>query len=55
MRRFNNDEASKIPVQAYAADGSERTIRIKPRNKQDAIFYSQPNAGLRNPAGTSGQ
>jgi hypothetical protein len=41
VRRFG-DSLRDIPVNAYAADGTRRTIPIRPRSIQDVYYYSVP-------------
>jgi hypothetical protein len=41
VRRFG-DTLHDIPVNAYAADGTRRTIPIRPRSIQDVYYYSLP-------------
>jgi hypothetical protein len=41
VRRFG-DTLRDIPVNAYAADGTRRTIHIRPTSIQDVYYYSQP-------------
>jgi hypothetical protein len=39
VRRFQ-DDLHDIPVSAYAADGTQRTIVIRPTSVQDVYYYS---------------
>lgn len=41
VRRFQ-DDLRDIPVSAYAADGTRRTIVIRPTSIQDVYYYSAP-------------
>ncbi len=41
VRRFQ-DNLHDIPVSAYAADGTRRTIVIRPTSIQDVYYYSAP-------------
>src|SRR6516165_7743296 len=41
LRRFQ-DNLHDIPVSAYAADGTQRTIVIRPTSIQDVYYYSAP-------------
>jgi hypothetical protein len=41
VRKFD-DKLQDIPVDAYAADGSRRSIVIHPRSIQDVYYYSVP-------------
>jgi hypothetical protein len=41
VRRFG-ETLPEIPVRAYAPDGTQRTIVIRPTNIQDSIYYSTP-------------
>ena len=41
VRRFQ-DNLRDIPVSAYAADGTRRTIVIRPTSIQDVYYYSAP-------------
>jgi hypothetical protein len=41
VRKFD-DRLQDIPVDAYAADGSRRSIVIHPRSIQDVYYYSVP-------------
>ena len=41
LRRFQ-DNLHDIPVSAYAADGRQRTIVIRPTSIQDVYYYSAP-------------
>src|SRR5499427_8003053 len=41
LRRFQ-DNLHDIPVSAYAADGTHRTIVIRPTSIQDVYYYSAP-------------
>ena len=41
VRRFQ-DNLRDIPVSAYAADGTQRTIVIRPTSIQDVYYYSAP-------------
>jgi hypothetical protein len=41
MRRFGG-ASSEIPVNAYAPDGTQRTIVIRPTSIQDVYYYSAP-------------
>jgi hypothetical protein len=42
VRRFQ-DNLHDIPVSAYAADGTRRTIVIRPTSIQDVYYYSNPH------------
>ena len=42
VRRFQ-DNLHDIPVSAYAADGTRRTIVIRPTSIQDVYYYSAPS------------
>ena len=41
VRKFD-DRLQDIPVDAYAGDGSRRSIVIHPRSIQDVYYYSVP-------------
>jgi hypothetical protein len=41
VRRFQ-DNLRDIPVSSYAADGTPRTIVIRPTSIQDVYYYSGP-------------
>jgi hypothetical protein len=41
VRRFQ-DNLRDIPVSSYAADGTQRTIVIRPTSIQDVYYYSAP-------------
>ena len=41
VRRFG-ETLPEIPVRSYAADGTQRTIVIRPTNIQDSYYYSAP-------------
>ena len=41
VRRFG-DNLRDIPVSAYGADGTRRTIVIRPTSIQDVYYYSAP-------------
>jgi hypothetical protein len=41
LRRFQ-DNLHDIPVSAYAGDGTQRTIVIRPTSIQDVYYYSAP-------------
>jgi hypothetical protein len=41
VRRFQ-DDLRDIPVSSYAADGTRRTIVIRPTSIQDVYYYSAP-------------
>jgi len=41
VRRFGGSQ-SEIPVNAYSADGTQRTITIRPTSIQDFYYYSTP-------------
>src|SRR5262249_7633998 len=41
VRRFQ-DNLRDIPVSSYAADGTPRTIVIRPTSIQDVYYYSAP-------------
>ena len=41
VRRFQ-DNLRDIPVSSYAADGTRRTIVIRPTSIQDVYYYSAP-------------
>jgi hypothetical protein len=41
VRRFQ-DNLRDIPVSSYAADGTQRTIVIRPTSMQDVYYYSAP-------------
>jgi hypothetical protein len=41
VRRFG-DTLRDIPASAYAADGTRRTIVIRPTSTQDVYYYSVP-------------
>jgi hypothetical protein len=40
--RKPGDKPREIPVSSYAADGSPRTVMIRPTSIQDSYFYSAP-------------
>jgi hypothetical protein len=40
--RKPGDKLREIPVSSYAADGSPRTVMIRPTSIQDSYFYSAP-------------
>jgi len=42
VRRFGGETLHDIPVSAYAADGTRRSIVIRPTSVQDVYYYSVP-------------